>query len=93
MPADRAALLQVLEAHVLACLTASCEQLILIGDHLQLRPKTQVRRTPAAGTCAQQPACSWVVTRTWMADRVCSARADGVGVRPRPQAAAGCLPV
>lgn len=33
---------EVLEAHILASLSASCEQLVLIGDHHQLRPKTQV---------------------------------------------------
>jgi superfamily I DNA and/or RNA helicase len=32
---------EVLEAHVLACLSDSVEQLILIGDHLQLRPKVE----------------------------------------------------
>lgn len=32
---------EVLEAHVLACLSDSVEQLILIGDHLQLRPKIE----------------------------------------------------
>lgn len=30
---------EVLESHVLASLTSGSEQLILIGDHLQLRPK------------------------------------------------------
>ncbi|XP_030046073.1 NFX1-type zinc finger-containing protein 1-like [Microcaecilia unicolor] len=30
---------EVLEAHVLTTLTASCEHLIMIGDHQQLRPK------------------------------------------------------
>lgn len=30
---------EVLEAHVLACLSSQTEHLILIGDHLQLRPK------------------------------------------------------
>ena len=33
---------EVLEAHILASLSPSTQQLILIGDHLQLRPKTQV---------------------------------------------------
>ena len=32
---------EVLEAHILVSLTASNEQLVLIGDHRQLRPKTQ----------------------------------------------------
>lgn len=32
---------EVLEAHVLACLSEDVEQLILIGDHLQLRPKVE----------------------------------------------------
>lgn len=32
---------EVLEAHILASLTASNQQLVLIGDHFQLRPKTQ----------------------------------------------------
>ncbi|KAK9822561.1 hypothetical protein WJX74_004715 [Apatococcus lobatus] len=32
---------EVLEAHILVNLTASNEQLVLIGDHRQLRPKTQ----------------------------------------------------
>jgi superfamily I DNA and/or RNA helicase len=31
----------VLEAHVLAALSSQTQHLILIGDHLQLRPKTQ----------------------------------------------------
>ncbi|XP_074753638.1 NFX1-type zinc finger-containing protein 1-like isoform X2 [Athene noctua] len=30
---------EILEAHVLTCLTPSCKHLILIGDHQQLRPK------------------------------------------------------
>ncbi|XP_066564198.1 NFX1-type zinc finger-containing protein 1 isoform X2 [Amia ocellicauda] len=30
---------EILEAHVLTTLTSSCQHLILIGDHLQLRPK------------------------------------------------------
>ena len=33
---------EVLEAHILASLCDSHQQLILIGDHYQLRPKTQV---------------------------------------------------
>ncbi len=33
---------EVLEAHVLACLSPQTEQLILIGDHEQLRPKVEV---------------------------------------------------
>ncbi|MCJ1422503.1 hypothetical protein MMC29_000383 [Sticta canariensis] len=33
---------EVLESHILASLSPSCEQLVLIGDHNQLRPKTQV---------------------------------------------------
>jgi superfamily I DNA and/or RNA helicase len=37
---------EVLEAHILACLSPSNEQLILIGDHYQLRPKTQVQHLP-----------------------------------------------
>ncbi|GBF88382.1 hypothetical protein Rsub_01094 [Raphidocelis subcapitata] len=32
---------EVFEAHVLTCLAPTVEQLILIGDHLQLRPKPQ----------------------------------------------------
>lgn len=32
---------EVLEAHVLSCLSPSIEHLILIGDHLQLRPKVE----------------------------------------------------
>jgi len=32
---------EVLEAHILACLSDSVQQLILIGDHLQLRPKIE----------------------------------------------------
>ncbi|XP_044753526.1 NFX1-type zinc finger-containing protein 1-like isoform X3 [Coccinella septempunctata] len=31
---------EVLEAHVVSALTTSCQQLILIGDHQQLRPNT-----------------------------------------------------
>lgn len=30
---------EVLEAHVLSCLSSKTEQIIMIGDHLQLRPK------------------------------------------------------
>ncbi|XP_043365785.1 NFX1-type zinc finger-containing protein 1-like [Dermochelys coriacea] len=30
---------EILEAHVLTCLTPACKHLILIGDHQQLRPK------------------------------------------------------
>jgi len=33
---------EVLEAHVLSCLSESVEHLILIGDHLQLRPKVEI---------------------------------------------------
>ena len=33
---------EVLEAHVVTSLNASCQQLILIGDHQQLRPKPNV---------------------------------------------------
>jgi hypothetical protein len=33
---------EVLESHILTCLSPSNEQLVLIGDHCQLRPKTQV---------------------------------------------------
>ena len=33
---------EVLEAHILSALVDSHQQLILIGDHLQLRPRTQV---------------------------------------------------
>ena len=33
---------EVLEAHILSSLTASNEQVILIGDHQQLRPKIKV---------------------------------------------------
>ncbi len=32
---------EVLESHVLSALSSSVEQLILIGDHLQLRPKVE----------------------------------------------------
>ncbi|CAM9306733.1 unnamed protein product [Pylaiella littoralis] len=35
---------EVLEAHILAVLTQSTQHLILIGDHLQLRPKAEVYR-------------------------------------------------
>ncbi|KAK9802792.1 hypothetical protein WJX73_006176 [Symbiochloris irregularis] len=38
---------EVLEAHILAALGDSHQQLILIGDHLQLRPKTQRRMRPS----------------------------------------------
>lgn len=34
---------EVLEAHLLASLSAQTQQLIMIGDHLQLRPKVEVR--------------------------------------------------
>lgn len=33
---------EVLEAHVLASLTSSVQHMILIGDHLQLRPRINV---------------------------------------------------
>ena len=33
---------EVLEAHILASLAPSNEQLVLIGDHYQLRPQTKV---------------------------------------------------
>ncbi len=33
---------EVLEAHILASLSPQSEQLILIGDHEQLRPKVEV---------------------------------------------------
>jgi len=33
---------EVLEAHILTCLSPTNQQLILIGDHCQLRPRTQV---------------------------------------------------
>ena len=33
---------EVLEAHIITSLNASCQQLILIGDHQQLRPKPNV---------------------------------------------------
>ena len=36
---------EVLEAHVLAALTEDIQQLILIGDHKQLRPKIQTYRS------------------------------------------------
>ena len=32
---------EVLESHILSCLNPFCEQLILIGDHQQLRPKVE----------------------------------------------------
>jgi hypothetical protein len=34
---------EVLESHILASLSPQTEQLILIGDHEQLRPKVEVR--------------------------------------------------
>lgn len=40
---------QVLEAHILTCLTQSIQQLILIGDHEQLRPKTEWELTVESG--------------------------------------------
>lgn len=33
---------EILESHVITALTEDCKQLILIGDHFQLRPKTSV---------------------------------------------------
>jgi len=33
---------EVLEAHIVSCLTSHCEHLILIGDHQQLRPNPAV---------------------------------------------------
>lgn len=35
---------EILEAHVVACLTKYCQQLILIGDHKQLQPNTSDHR-------------------------------------------------
>ncbi|KAI9554746.1 hypothetical protein GHT06_020022 [Daphnia sinensis] len=35
---------QVLEPHIVASLTASCQHLIMIGDHLQLRPQCNVNK-------------------------------------------------
>ncbi|MCO5562178.1 hypothetical protein L7F22_015804 [Adiantum nelumboides] len=35
---------EVLESHILACLTASTKHLVLIGDHLQLRPAVAVHK-------------------------------------------------
>ncbi|KAI9558322.1 hypothetical protein GHT06_015075 [Daphnia sinensis] len=35
---------EVLEAHVVCALSASCQQLVLIGDHQQLRPPVTVHR-------------------------------------------------
>eukprot|EP01054_Gregarina_sp_Poly1_P009351 Gregarina_sp_Poly_1__9350@NODE_581_length_7440_cov_35_488539_g380_i1_p1_GENE_NODE_581_length_7440_cov_35_488539_g380_i1NODE_581_length_7440_cov_35_488539_g380_i1_p1_ORF_typecomplete_len1437_score192_24AAA_12/PF13087_6/1_3e48AAA_11/PF13086_6/4_5e27AAA_11/PF13086_6/1_3e16AAA_30/PF13604_6/6_7e10AAA_30/PF13604_6/0_011Viral_helicase1/PF01443_18/2_6Viral_helicase1/PF01443_18/1_8e07AAA_19/PF13245_6/7_1e09ResIII/PF04851_15/6_6e07ResIII/PF04851_15/1_2e03DUF2075/PF09848_9/8_5e06DUF2075/PF09848_9/1_8e02Uvr len=35
---------EIFEAHLIASLSASCKHLILIGDHVQLRPKVQVFR-------------------------------------------------
>lgn len=34
---------EVLESHILACLTPYTQQLILIGDHMQLRPTAAIR--------------------------------------------------
>ena len=33
---------EVLEAHIVSALSAQCEHLILIGDHVQLKPSTTV---------------------------------------------------
>lgn len=33
---------EVLESHIVTCLTPACQHLILIGDHQQLRPSTTV---------------------------------------------------
>lgn len=33
---------EVLESHIVTCLTTACQHLILIGDHQQLRPSTTV---------------------------------------------------
>ncbi|XP_046388078.1 NFX1-type zinc finger-containing protein 1-like [Ischnura elegans] len=35
---------EVMESHILACLSSQCEHLILIGDHKQLRPSPAVYR-------------------------------------------------
>ena len=45
---------EVLEAHILAGLVPQTEQLILIGDHKQLRPKIQV-------SMSQRAACSIIL--------------------------------
>lgn len=33
---------EVLEAHIVTCITKHCEHLILIGDHRQLQPNPNV---------------------------------------------------
>lgn len=33
---------EILEAHIVTALTRDCQQLILIGDHKQLKPSTTV---------------------------------------------------
>ena len=40
---------EVLEAHVLAALTPATKQLIMIGDHLQLRPKVESYNLTVSG--------------------------------------------
>lgn len=47
---------EVLEAHILSSLSASHQQLVLIGDHYQLRPKTQ--------------ACQWITCWSWQSHRL-----------------------
>lgn len=42
---------EVMEAHVLACLGNNVQQVILIGDHRQLRPKTQVHALSVESRC------------------------------------------
>ena len=75
----------MLEAHVLACLTASCEQLILIGDHLQLRPKTQVR--PACAAVLLVGSCPKLLTGEWPGSKHAALGSSGAS-NARAQAAA-----
>lgn len=61
----------MLEAHILACLTPSTQQLLLIGDHEQLRPKVQVSRALAGQLHYCPPFCA--LTPTALHCHVCRA--------------------
>lgn len=49
---------EILEAHVLTCLTTSCKHLILIGDHQQVGCPGPPCRCPSAYHGEPNPLCS-----------------------------------
>jgi hypothetical protein len=54
---------EVLEAHVLAALTPSTKQLIMIGDHQQLRPKVESYNLTVSGGKVRPGPCSSVAVK------------------------------